>query len=119
MTNFNSPVFQKTATPAPKAASNKTVQIETKSRIIASDGQLKPTSPVFTLKNVGTALVVIDNNFGLLPGQGITIGVESIVADFLLRGIPVEQATTFAIKFDNSFGTINNLLLIETHFKLV
>jgi hypothetical protein len=81
---------------------NKKVHIVTTTRQIISSGKQKPTSPIWEFVNTGSAVIIINQNYKLLPGEKFGVSMDAVVSYFLEKGIPVVSDTEFEVDFLNA-----------------
>ena len=82
----------------------KKVVVRLETREISSGGSYKPVSPIWSFVNTGTTILVINNNYKLLPGATFGLDLSPLVASFIEKGIVIENDTTFNVDFTNSAG---------------
>ena len=82
----------------------KKVAVRLETREISSGGKYKPNSPIWSFVNTGTSVLVINQNYKLLPGATFGLDLSALVASLIEKGIVIENETTFSVEFTNSAG---------------
>lgn len=80
-------------------AGKKVVTLKINTIQINKPGQYKPSSPIWMFKNTGEAVLLINSNYELHPGDSFGLDVSNMVATFLKEGIPVKSDTSFSVEF--------------------
>lgn len=103
----------------------KKVFVETTTRLITNTEKVTPQSASWAFVNTGTATLIINNNYPLLPGAVFSSSTDTATAAaLLLKGIELQNKTTFQVNFDNPTKidvierTQGKGHLIETHVRL-
>ena len=95
-----------------------TIELETTITQFHADGYIKPTAPYYKIKNTGVLPVILDNNFFLWPGTEFTVDLLNIAAEFLLKGILVENKTQFHTRLSAAGSNKVQISLIQTFIKI-
>lgn len=74
-----------------------TISVTTKQ--ISEGGKVKPTAPIWAFVNTGSAKILINRNYPLLPGASFGISVDGAVGAFLLAGVDITSDTEFEVSF--------------------
>lgn len=104
------------------------IKINTNTTPYSNNTIIKPTAPLWLIKNMGTATVIINDIFYLFGGD--TVGVDAlkllvpVIEHLLEKGvkekIEVINNTEFKVVFDDTFSTATKkFVLLETSIEII
>jgi hypothetical protein len=100
--------------------------VNTTTTLIVDTEPLKPTSPCWVFVNTGTAKLIVNDTYTLLPGAVFNGGIDTTAYALLLaQGFEVINETTLKIEFSDvsKFDIIEKSQgrgnLIQQHLRIV
>lgn len=78
----------------------KKIAVHTETKTIGLDGPIKPTIPIFEIRNNGGIPMYIDHNFRILAQQTFSLNLEKVVARFIAKGYAVEMENEYQVNWE-------------------